>query len=182
MTGAKPSTPMLLKNLVTMKLNLSVHWIREFSNSRPRADHLHGVSGPDLAVLPGNSSISAGPPSLEPENVIPAAGQLLRCRCFRAPLIKQRLCHNLCGVHRLLGHSILALVVSNLNLLANILQCFRRYTVPPQPPQHPPPPPPGCPTISHRYYTTTPRSPSRISPSQTASPAGRGYTLSLQSY
>ena len=126
--------------------------------------------------------LSRTAPFLEPQDVIPAAGQLLRCRCFGAPFIKQRLCHNLCGAHCLHGHSIPALVVSHLNLLANILQCFRRYTVPPQPPQHPPPPPPGCPTISHRYYTTTPRSPSRISPSQTASPAGRGYTLSLQSY
>ena len=51
------------------------------------------------------------------------------------------------------------------------------YTFPPQPPQHPPPPPPGCPTTPHRYYTTAPKSPSGISPSQTTSPAGRGHII-----
>ena len=72
--------------------------------------------------------LSRTAPFLEPQDVIPAAGQLLRCRCFGAPFIKQRLCHNLCGAHCLHGHSIPALVVSHLNLLANILQCFRRTT------------------------------------------------------
>ena len=101
---------------------------------------------------------------------------------FPGPFIKQRLCHDLCGVHRRHGHSILVMVVSKLKLLVNILQCFRRATpFPPQPPQHPPPsptPPPGCPATPHQHYTTTPGSPSGISPStQTTSPAGRGYII-----
>ena len=52
-----------------------------------------------------------------------------------------------------------------------------QYSFPPQPPLHPPPPPPSCPSTPHRFCTTTPKSPSGLTPPQTTSPVSRGYTI-----